>query len=39
VVEDGEDPQAMAATFAQAGGEVDPAVTVSQVKNGYLDLS
>jgi hypothetical protein len=39
VVEDGEDPQAMAATFARAGGEVDPAATVSRVENRYLDLS
>jgi len=38
-VEDSEDLQAMAATFAQARRKIDPAATVSQVKDGYLNIS
>jgi hypothetical protein len=39
VVKNGKDLQAVAAAFAQMGGEVDPAQMVSQVKDRYLDLS
>jgi hypothetical protein len=39
MVEDGEDLQAMAATFVRVRREVDPVAIVSQVKNGYFYLS
>jgi hypothetical protein len=39
VIKGREDSQAVAATFVQVGREVNPAATVSQVKNRYLYLS